>query len=127
MNKNTIITIVGAILAAAVAANDILNNGADVSAWQTWLLPAIIAALGYVVKNVSFVAPLLAVALCMPSCTVSMGVDGKPIIGADPVAIASAIQAWQARNGSKAANVVIIDSRGSVVPTIPEAVIVPEK
>lgn len=47
-------------------------------------------------------------ALACASCSMSLGPDGKPVVGVDPVALAAAINAWQQKHGSKDATVVIV-------------------
>lgn len=53
-------------------------------------------------------AALIALA-SLTSCNVGMGPDGKPVVGIDPVALASAINAFQKEHGSKDATVVVIE------------------
>jgi hypothetical protein len=44
-------TIIGAIAAAAAAIQAIVQQGAKIEDWKTWILPAAIALLGYVAKD----------------------------------------------------------------------------
>lgn len=123
------------ILAGFIGGADFLQLIAllppDTSAWLLVAGPAfasgakpLITLVGDVlddgVKNDSFkLTPLLVIGmcvLCLPSCTVSLTPDGKPQIGVDPVALAQAIDAYQRKNDSKNATVVVLDSNGNVVP-----------
>lgn len=63
-----------------------------------------------------FYAAIVIVVMSTISCNLSIGPDGKPIVGLDPVALAQTIQLWQARNGgSKGASVVIVDQSGKAI------------
>ena len=44
-------TIIGAIAAAASAVQLIVQQGAKIEDWKTWLLPAALAMLGYFAKD----------------------------------------------------------------------------
>lgn len=48
--KNWQTTIAGALLAGLVAVQE-ASKGADLSDWQTWILPAAIAVLGFLARD----------------------------------------------------------------------------
>jgi hypothetical protein len=132
--KTTIAGILGAIAYALVS---VLQAGNSLEDWKTYLVPVAIAALGHLAKDAvppsggstggtgSKLQPLLVLLFVglfgsgLTSCTVSMSPAGKPVFGIDPVAIASAINAYQAKNGSKNANVIIISPDGKTATEIP--------
>lgn len=78
-----------------------------------------VALLGGYVFRVLTLALVSLSLLLLPSCNLSVGADGRPVIGVDPIAIAQTIQALQAKHGGKAATVVIVDPQGKVIPTLP--------
>ncbi len=49
--KNLKTTIAGVITAALVALTNILQNGAKLEDWKTWVVPVAIAVMGYVSKD----------------------------------------------------------------------------
>jgi len=49
--KNLKTTIAGVITAALVALTNILQNGAKLEDWKTWVVPVAIAIMGYVSKD----------------------------------------------------------------------------
>jgi uncharacterized membrane protein YkvI len=49
--KNLKTTIAGVITAALVALTNILQNGAKLEDWKTWIVPVAIAAMGFVSKD----------------------------------------------------------------------------
>lgn len=51
----------------------------------------------------------------LAACSMSVGPDGKPVFGIDPVALSQTIQLWQQKNGSKDASVVILDQNGKAI------------
>lgn len=44
-------TIIGLLAAAAAAIQNSVQNGAQLTDWKTWILPAALAVLGYVAKD----------------------------------------------------------------------------
>lgn len=44
-------TIIGLLAAAAAAIQNTVQNGAELSDWKTWVLPAALAALGFLAKD----------------------------------------------------------------------------
>lgn len=44
-------TIIGIIAAAAAAIQGIVQQGHSIEDWKTWILPAALAALGYLAKD----------------------------------------------------------------------------
>jgi uncharacterized membrane protein YkvI len=49
--KNLKTTVAGVITAALVALTNILQNGAKLEDWKTWVVPVAIAIMGYVSKD----------------------------------------------------------------------------
>ena len=49
--KNLKTTVAGVITAALVALTNILQNGAKLEDWKTWVVPVAIAVMGYVSKD----------------------------------------------------------------------------
>ena len=70
-------------------------------------------------RSIGILAVLIAVS--PPSCTATIGPDGKPVLGLDPVELARAISAVQRETGAKGASVVILDPSGKAIPTLPES------
>lgn len=71
--KNYRTTLVGAALAALSFLAIYQSNGGDLAQWKQWLIPAAIAALGYVAKDAGVTGgvKLLFAGLCLltlPSC-----------------------------------------------------------
>ena len=78
--KNWQSTIIGALLAAVVVIESTVNRGADIADWKTWILPALIAALGFVAKDAAKAAKcivLLFVASCLSGCSFQVNPDGS--------------------------------------------------
>jgi hypothetical protein len=73
--KNYKTTIAGAILAALAFVQTFQANGGNLNDWKLWLIPAVIAAMGYVAKDagVTGTAKLLVGCLCMMSLTSCAG------------------------------------------------------
>lgn len=44
-------TIIGLLAAAAAAIQSTVQGGAQLTDWKTWILPATLAALGYIAKD----------------------------------------------------------------------------
>lgn len=44
-------TIIGLLAAAAAALQNTVQNGAQLTDWKTWVLPVMLAALGYLAKD----------------------------------------------------------------------------
>jgi hypothetical protein len=40
-------TVIGLLAAVAAAIQNVVQNGAEITDWKTWILPATLAALGY--------------------------------------------------------------------------------
>lgn len=71
--KNYRTTLIGAALAALSFLAIYQSNGGDLAQWKQWLIPAAIAALGYVAKDAGVTGgtKLLIACLCLlslPSC-----------------------------------------------------------
>lgn len=49
MNWKT--TLLGALAAAAAVINDVVGKGASITDWKVWILPAALAALGFLAKD----------------------------------------------------------------------------
>lgn len=81
----------------------------------TTLLWAIVKYVPSLAKQIGLMCLAGMLCLALPSCQASLGPDGRPVIGVDPVAMAQGIQAWQARHGAKNSTVLIIDGQGRVI------------
>lgn len=71
--KNYRTTVIGALLAVVSFLSIYQTNGGDLADWKQWLLPALLALLGYVAKDagVTGAAKLIIASLCLltlPSC-----------------------------------------------------------
>jgi len=73
--KNYKTTIAGAVFAALTFIQTFQTNGGNLNDWKLWLIPAVIAALGYVAKDagVTGTAKTLVGCLCMLSLTSCAG------------------------------------------------------
>jgi hypothetical protein len=60
---------------------------------------------------VILIAVCITASFLSTSCTLSLGVDGKPVVGISPTALTEAYQLWQARSNSKDSTVQIIDEK----------------
>ena len=49
--KNFKTTLAGALLATACAINLVLQQGAKIEDWKTWIMPAALALLGFLSKD----------------------------------------------------------------------------
>lgn len=49
--KNIKTTLAGALLATACAINLVVQQGASIEDWKTWIMPASLALLGYMAKD----------------------------------------------------------------------------
>ena len=72
--KNYRTTLIGAALAGLSFLAIYQGNGGDLAHWQQWLVPALIAALGYVAKDAGVSGSLKILIACLalltlPSCT----------------------------------------------------------
>ena len=107
-------TIIGLLCAAAAAMQLIVQPGASVTDWKTWILPAALAALGYMAKDADakkmLPVILLPFVLLFTGCGVSMNAAGKPTFALDPVALVQLIEDWQG-NDAKDSVVIIVPSR----------------
>lgn len=102
--KNYRTTLIGAVLAALSFLAIYQSNGGDLSHWQQWLVPALIAALGYVAKDAGVTGSLklLIACLCLltlPSCTTTangskafLGLSSPQWLGIGQDAARSAMQ-----------------------------------
>ena len=102
--KNYRTTLIGAVLAALSFLAIYQGNGGDLAHWQQWLVPALIAALGYVAKDagVSGSLKLLIASLALltlPSCTTTangskafLGLSSPQWLGIGQDAARSAMQ-----------------------------------
>jgi len=107
-------TIIGLLCAAAAAIQLIVQAGASITDWKTWILPAALAALGYMAKDADakklLPVILLPMVLLFTGCQMDMGPTGKPTFRVDGVALAEYLNTWIERNDAK-------DSRVEVVAT----------
>ena len=53
MLKDPQTTIIGALAAVACAINLVVQQGASVEDWKTWIMPATLALLGFLAKDSS--------------------------------------------------------------------------
>lgn len=85
-------TIIGAMLAVAQFLSQFQANGGHLNDWSLWLVPAFIAALGYVAKDagVTGTAKILIGCLCMMSLTSCAGLIA---FAASPLGQASIVTA----------------------------------
>ena len=49
--KNLKTTIAGCVTAALVALTNVLQNGAKIEDWKTWIVPVSLVVMGYVSKD----------------------------------------------------------------------------
>lgn len=74
--KNWKTTLTGALLAGLSFLAIYQNNGGNLSDWKQWLIPTLIAVLGYLSKDAGVTGslkliPALLCVLCLPSCAVN--------------------------------------------------------
>lgn len=69
--KNYRTTLIGAVLAALSFLGIYQTNGGDLAHWQQWLVPALIAALGYVAKDAGVTGSLKLLIACLALLTLS--------------------------------------------------------
>jgi len=130
-------TIIGLLCAAAAAIQLIVQAGASITDWKTWILPAALAALGYMAKDADakkmlpvILLPFVLIAglALFTGCGMSMNAAGKPTFALDPVALARLIEDWQAANSAKDADVIVVPSpQGqTIVATMPNGSVITE-
>ena len=102
--KNYRTTLIGAALAGLSFLAIYQGNGGDLAHWQQWLVPALIAALGYVAKDAGVTGSLKLLIACLalltlPSCTTTangskafLGLSSPQWLGIGQDAARSAIQ-----------------------------------
>lgn len=67
--KNWKTTVIGALLAAVMAVATYQANGGDLADWKLWVLPALIAGLGWLAKDAGVTGTRMLVgALLVPAC-----------------------------------------------------------
>lgn len=67
--KNWKTTVIGALLAAVTAVATYQANGGDLGDWKLWVLPALLAGLGWLAKDAGVTGPRLVIAaLLVPVC-----------------------------------------------------------
>lgn len=72
--KNYRTTLLGSIFAALTFLQTYQSNGGNINDWKLWLIPAVIAALGYVAKDAGVTGSIKLLAGCLalltlPSCS----------------------------------------------------------
>ena len=102
--KNYRTTLIGAALAGLSFLAIYQGNGGDLAHWQQWLVPALIAALGYVAKDAGVSGSLKLLIACLalltlPSCTTTangskafLGLSSPQWLGIGQDAARSAMQ-----------------------------------